>query len=433
MDKNNLKILIIGSGGREHALVWKISKSKRVGKIYCAPGNAGTSQIAQNIPVDSLDVKGLIKFAKNEKIDLTFVGPEAPLIEGIVDKFRKNKLVIIGPDRKSARIEGSKIFAKKLMIKYGIPTAGFKVFTDFKRADNFAKTSRYPLVVKADGQCLGKGVLVARNYDEAQKFLKKLLLDKIFGEHGAKVIIEEYLTGQEVSFMAATDGVDFVSLLTSQDHKRIRDNDRGQNTGGMGAYTPVPFIDQKLIQRIENEIVKPTLKAMRKEGSLYQGILYPGLILTKDGPKVLEFNCRLGDPETQPVLSLLKTDLIDVFEAIQKRQVNKLKLSWYKGFAVCLVITSKGYPGKYEQGIPITFARAALANTVTIFHSGTKGIRDKIVTSGGRVLGITGWGKNLKEAIRYTYNSIEKKAAYFPGMQFRHDIGQKGLQKELWQ
>lgn len=433
MVEKKLSILIVGSGGREHALVWKLAQSKKIEKIYCAPGNTGTSLVGQNIAVNSSDISGLIKFAKNEKIDLTFIGPEAPLIEGIVDKFRKNKLVIIGPDRKAARIEGSKIFAKKLMIKYGIPTAGFKVFTDFKKADYFAKTSKYPLVVKADGQCLGKGVLVARNYNEAEKFLKKLLHDKIFGEQGAKVIIEEYLTGQEISFMAATDGVDFVSFLTSQDHKRISDNDRGQNTGGMGAYTPVPFIDQKLIQRIENEIVKPTLSAMRKEGCLYQGILYPGLILTKDGPKVLEFNCRLGDPETQPVLSLLKTDLMDVFEAIQKRKVNKLKLSWHKGFAVCVVIASKGYPGKYEQGIPITFARAALAKGVVIFHSGTKKSGNKIITNGGRVLGINGWGKSLKEAIRYTYKSIGKKVAYFPGMQFRHDIGQKGLKKELWQ
>lgn len=432
MVKKKLKILVVGSGGREHALVWKLVKFPKVKKIYCAPGNAGTSQIAQNIPVDSLDIKGLIKFAKNEKIDLTFIGPEAPLIEGIVDKFRKNNLVIIGPDRKAARIEGSKIFAKKLMIKYGIPTAGFKVFTDFKKADYFAKTSKYPLVVKADGQCLGKGVLVARNYNEAEKFLKKLLHDKIFGEHGAKVIIEEYLTGQEVSFMAATDGVDFVSFLTSQDHKRIRDDDRGQNTGGMGAYTPVPFIDQKLIQRIENEIVKPTLSAMRKEGSLYQGILYPGLILTKDGPKVLEFNCRFGDPETQPVLSLLKTDLIDVFEAIQKRQVNKLKLSWHKGFAVCVVIASKGYPGKYEQGIPITFAKAALANNSVIFHSGTRKLGNKIISAGGRVLGVTGQGKSLKLAIKNTYKEIDNNSIYFSGMQFRHDIGQKGLNKKLW-
>lgn len=432
MAEKKLSVLIVGSGGREHALVWKLAQSKKIEKIYCAPGNAGTSLLAQNIAVDSIDIKGLIKFVKKEKIDLTFVGPEAPLIEGIVDKFRKNKLVIIGPDRKAARIEGSKIFAKKLLIKYGIPTAGFKKFTDFKRADYFAKTSKYPLVVKADGQCLGKGVLVARNYNEAEKFLKKLLLDKIYGEHGAKVIIEEYLTGQEISFMAATDGVDFVSFLTSQDHKRISDNDRGQNTGGMGAYTPVTFIDQKLIQRIENEIVKPTLKAMRKEGCLYQGILYPGLILTKDGPKVLEFNCRFGDPETQPVLSLLKTDLMDVFEAIQKKQVNKLKLSWHKGFAVCVVIASRGYPGKYEQGIPITFARAALANGSVIFHSGTRKLGNKIISAGGRVLGVTGQGKSLKLAIKNTYQVIDKNGIHFSGMQYRRDIGQKGLSKKLW-
>ncbi|OGG04500.1 phosphoribosylamine--glycine ligase [Candidatus Gottesmanbacteria bacterium RBG_16_37_8] len=433
MDKKQLIILVVGSGGREHALVWKLAQSKKVKKIFCAPGNAGTSLFAQNIPIDSTDIKGLANFVRKEKIHLTFVGPEAPLIDGIVDKFRKNKLAIIGPTRKAARIEGSKVFAKKLMAKYSIPTAKFRVFTDFKKAVSFVKSSKYPLVIKADGQCLGKGVMVAENYKVANKFLKKLLIDKIFGMSGEKVVIEECLTGQEVSFMAVTDGKNFVSFLPSQDHKRAFDFDLGPNTGGLGAYSPVPYLNKKLQKRIEEIIIAPTIQALRQEKCLFQGILYPGLILTTDGPKVLEFNCRFGDPETQPVLFLLKTDLIDVFEAILKKQIYKLKLSWAKGFALCVVIASKDYPGKYEKGKIIHFARATLTKGVVVFHSGTKNIGDKIVTSGGRVLGITARGKTLKIAIKNAYQAISKKDVHFQNMHYRHDIGQKGLNKKLWQ
>ena len=321
-----------------------------------------------------------------------------------------------------------------LMKKYGIPTANFKVFTGYKEALLYAQSQKYPLVVKADGQCLGKGVVVAKNFNQAKAFIHKLLIDKVFGSSGKKIIIEECLTGQEISFMVATDGKDFVSLLTSQDHKRIFDNDRGPNTGGMGAYAPVPFVDKKLIGRIETEIVAPTLFALKKEECDYNGILYPGLILTKEGPKVLEFNCRFGDPETQPVLSLLKTDLIDVFQSILKKQISRLKLSWIRGFSVCVVVASKGYPGVYEKGIPITFARAALnKNFATIFHAGTKLIDKKTITTGGRVLGITGIGKSLKEAIKNSYKAIDRKIVSFSGMQYRRDIGQKGLNKNLWQ
>ena len=288
------------------------------------------------------------------------------------------------------------------------------------------------MVIKADGQCLGKGVIVAQNFIEAQNFLRDLLLNKTFGLQGSKVIIEECLIGQEVSFMVATDGIAFVSLLTSQDHKRVNDIDRGPNTGGMGAYGPVPFVDKKLFKIIEDNIVKKILLALKSEGSLYKGILYPGLILTKDGPKVLEFNCRFGDPETQPILSLLKTDIVDIFQAIIEEKVNILRLSWLKEYAVCVVLTSKGYPGNYEKGYPITFARAALAKSVTVFHSGTKKIEGKIVSSGGRVLGITGRGKTLREAIKAVYKAIGNDGVHFSGMHYRKDIGQKGLNKKLW-
>ncbi|MBI2612189.1 phosphoribosylamine--glycine ligase, partial [Candidatus Gottesmanbacteria bacterium] len=294
-----LKVLIIGSGGREHALVWKLSRSKKIKNIYCAPGNPGTAQIAENVPIKPgsglKGIKGLtpmVQFAKKNKIDLTFVGPEAPLIEGIVDIFRKNKLTIVGPSKKAAQLEGSKAFAKKIMKKYGIPTAKYESFTDFKKAKEYLERSSYPIVIKASGQALGKGVLVAKNKKEATAFLQKVMVDKIFGDSGKEVVIEEYLVGPELSFMLATDGKDFVSFLPSQDHKRIFDGDRGPNTGGVGAYAPVPFVDKKLIKKIENEIVIPVLTGMRKEGIPYEGILYPGLILTKDGPKVLEFNCR---------------------------------------------------------------------------------------------------------------------------------------------
>lgn len=425
-----MKILVIGSGGREHALVWHLSKSKKVTKIYCAPGNAGIAENCEVVPIESNNLMALLNFAKLNAIDLTFVGPESPLIKGIVDLFEKNKLRIIGPSKKAARIEGSKIFAKRLMQKYKIPTAKFRIFKDIQKALIYLKKQSFPQVIKADGECLGKGVLVAKNYKEGRDFIKKLMVTKVFNKAGDKIIIEECLEGQEVSFMLATDGKNFVSFLPSQDHKRIFDNDKGSNTGGMGAYAPIPFLDKGIIKIIETEIVKKTLLALRKEDSLYKGILYPGLILTKNGPKVLEFNCRFGDPETQPLLSLLKTDLIEVFQAIQAKKIDKLKLSWEKGFAVCVVLTSKGYPSEYEKGKEILGFKDN--KIVNIFHSGTKYQNNTIVTSGGRVLGVTGTGLTLKNALENTYKAIGKKEVYFQGMHFRKDIAQKGLNKKLW-
>ncbi len=428
-----MKILVIGSGGREHALVWKLAQSERVSKIFCAPGNPGTAKLAKNIPIKPDQLDKLVKFVKKEKVNLTVVGPEVPLISGIVDLFNKNHLNIFGPTEKAARIEGSKVFAKKLMLKYGIPSAKFAVFDDYAYAKTFLKSQKYPLVIKADGQCLGKGVMVCQNEKSAQGFLKLLMVDKTFGPSGNKIIIEECLTGQEVSFMVVTDGKDFVSLLPSQDHKPVFDGDRGPNTGGMGAYAPVPFADKKLISRIEKEIVGPTISAMAKEDCLYKGILYPGLILTKDGPKVLEYNCRFGDPETQPVIMLLKTDIMEIFEAVIKNKVKNLKIQWFGGSAVCVVLTSKGYPGNYEKRkVIVGLPNINKQTNLQAFQAGTKIDEGKVVTSGGRVLGITGREKDLQSAIKKVYNAIGKNGIHFSEMHYRIDIGQKGLKKKLW-
>ncbi|MBI4991121.1 phosphoribosylamine--glycine ligase [Candidatus Gottesmanbacteria bacterium] len=442
-----MKILVIGSGGREHALIWKIAMSPKVKKIYCAPGNLGIETVklgsglkvakgltpfVENIPIQVHELDKLVKFAKEKKIDLTIVGPEAPLIFGIADLFARNNLPIIGPAKKAAQIEGSKVFAKELMAKYGIPTAKFAVFDSFHKAKLYIEAQKFPLVIKAEGQCFGKGVSVCQNKKEANKFLENIFKKKIFDREGKRIVIEECLEGQEVSFMLATDGKDFVSLLPSQDHKRVNDCDRGPNTGGMGAYAPVPFVDKKLIKRIEKEIVIPALRGMQKEGCQYKGILYPGLIITRDGPKVLEFNCRFGDPETQPLMMLLKTDIVDLFEALVDKKLKNYKLKWYKGAAVCVVLTAKGYPGEYEKGkiiygLPKPFARGTLAKAVMVFHSGTKILNGKLVTLGGRVLGVTARGKNLKDAIKNVYKYIGKKGVYFPGMHYRKDIGKKAV------
>ena len=427
-----MKVLIIGSGGREHALTWKILQSKKVLKIYCAPGNPGTALLAKNINISICDIKSLLKFVQEEKIDLTIVGPEAPLILGIVDLFEKNNLAIIGPSKRAAQIEGSKVFAKKIMLWNNIPTAKFVCFDDYKSASKYLKTQKYPLVIKAEGQCLGKGVSVCQDDKSAQKFVKDIFINKIFKDEGKRIVIEEYLTGQEISFMVATDGINFASLIPSQDHKGAYDGDKGPNTGGMGAYAPVPFVDSDMVRRIEDEIVKPTLRSLAKHGNLYKGILYPGLILTKDGPKVLEYNCRFGDPETQAVLSLLETDIIDVFEAINNQQVKRLKLRWFKSSAVNVVLAAKGYPKEYEKGKVIKGTdKYKGKKDVFIFHAGTKIQNKKLLSCGGRVIGVTARGKNLKEAIDKAYKNIGKKGIHFPGMHYRKDIGKKGLIPKL--
>ena len=423
-----MKILIIGSGGREHALGWKIKQSPQVDKIYFAPGNPGTKKIGENVPnIEVTDIKKLLKFAKSKKIDLTVVGPEIPLVLGISDVFRKEKYNIFGPSKCASQIEGSKTFAKELMKKYKIPTAKYFTFNDFNEAEKYLQKAKYPLVIKADGLSLGKGVAVCKNKKEAEKFLKQLMVDKIFGRSGEKIIIEECLYGQEISFMVITDGKDFLSFLPSQDHKRLIENNQGPNTGGMGAYTPVPFVDKKLLKQIEKEIVAPTIKAMAKEGCLYQGILYPGLILTREGPKVLEYNCRFGDPETQPLMMQLKSDLLEIFLAQQKKQLKNKKLVFKKGFSVGVVLASAGYPGEYKKGDQIHGLDKIIDEEVQVFHAGTKETGKKIVTNGGRVMSITSHDNSLTEAIKKTYRQIGKKNIHFKGMQYRRDIGKNGL------
>jgi len=423
-----MKILIIGSGGREHALGWKIKQSPLVEKIYFAPGNPGTKEIGENIPnIEATDIKKLLKFAKDKKIDLTVVGPETPLVLGITDVFRKEKLKIFGPSKRASQIEGSKTFSKEIMKKYKIPTAKYFLFNNFDQAKEHLGKTKFPVVIKADGLCMGKGVAVCKSKKEAEIFLKQLIVDKIFGKSGEKIIIEECLYGQEISFMVITDGKDFLSFLPSQDHKRLIENNQGPNTGGMGAYTPVPFVDKKLLKQIEKEIVAPTIKAMAKEGCLYQGILYPGLILTREGPKVLEYNCRFGDPEIQPLMMSLESDLVEILLAQQKNKLKNKKLIFKKGFSVGVVLASTGYPGDYKKGDQIIGLDKVNDRDVQIFHAGTKEIDKKIVTNGGRVLLVTTTGKTLEETIKKVYQYIGKKSIHFKGMQYRKDIGKNGL------
>ncbi len=422
-----MEILIVGSGGREHALGWKIKQSPLVSKIYFTPGNPGTRIIGENVAIEPTDIKGLLNFAKSKKIDLTVVGPETPLVMGVADVFKKEKLKIFGPSKLASQIEGSKIFAKQLMKKYKIPTAEYFTFNNFKEAEGYLQKAKYPLVIKADGLSLGKGVAVCKNKNDSKKFLKQLMVDKIFGGSGENIIIEECLFGQEISFMVITDGKDFLSFLPSQDHKRLITNNQGPNTGGMGAYTPVPFVDKKLLKQIEKEIVAPTIKAMEKEGCLYQGILYPGLILTKEGPKVLEYNCRFGDPETQPLMMQLESDLMEIFLSQQKNKLKNKKLVFKKGFAIGVVLASAGYPSEYKKGDQIYGLNDIQNKEIQIFHAGTKEIDKKIVTNGGRVLSVTATGLNLEETIKKTYQQIGKKSVHFKGMQYRKDIGKNGL------
>jgi len=423
----SMKILIIGSGGREHALGWKIKQSPLVSKIYFAPGNPGTKQIGKNVSIEVTNIQRLLKFAKGKKIDLTVVGPETPLVLGISDVFKKEKLKIFGPSKKAAQIEGSKTFSKQLMKKYKIPTAEYFSFNNFSEANKYLQHVKYPQVIKADGLSLGKGVAICKNRKDAEKFLKQLMVDKIFGGSGEKIIIEECLYGQEISFMVITDGKDFLSFLPSQDHKRLNENNQGPNTGGMGAYTPVPFLDKKLIKQIEKEIIIPTIKAMAKEGCLYQGILYPGLILTKEGPKVLEYNCRFGDPETQPLMMSLESDLIEIILAQQKGNLKNKKLIFKKGFSIGVVLASAGYPEEYKKGDQIIGLGKVNDKDVQIFHAGTKEVDKKIITNGGRVLSITAKSITLDETIKKAYQYIGKKGVYFKGMQYRKDIGKNGL------
>jgi phosphoribosylamine--glycine ligase len=421
-----MKVLVIGSGGREHTLIWKINQSPKVSQIYCAPGNAGISQLAQCINIDADNIEKLADFAQKEKIDLTLVGPELPLSKGIVNEFNKKNLRIFGPSQEATEIESSKVFSKHLMKKYNIPTANYEVFKNSEKALDYIIQQTFPLVIKADGLAAGKGVFIINNLEQAKDALDILMEEKKFGEAGRQVVIEEFLDGEEISILAFCDSKTIIPMISSQDHKRIFDNDQGSNTGGMGAYSPVPFYTTEIKEKVCREILKPTVKGLQNEGREYKGVLYAGLILTKKGPKVLEFNARFGDPETQVVLPGLKTDLVDILNAVIEETLHKINIEWEDNAAVCVVVASGGYPGKYQKGKPISgLERLKKMKNIIAFHAGTKFQDGKIVTSGGRVLGITAWGDTISKAKEKVYESVEK--IYFKDMYYRKDIASKTI------
>lgn len=423
-----MKVLLIGGGGREHALAWKISQSKGVKSIFCIPGNGGISEIADCVNIDFQDLNGLVNFTKQEHIDLVVVGPENPLAIGIVDYFEERGIPIFGPRKMGAQIEASKIFAKNLMDKYKIPTASFRIFRNFKDAYDYVNEIGAPYVIKADGLAAGKGAYVIKNNDEGKQVLKNVMVDKIHGEAGESVIIEQFLPGIEASYLSFTDGKSILPLLASQDHKPLLDNDKGPNTGGMGAYTPIPFIDKKMEIYIHESIMKRTIDAMKSEGSQYKGVLYGGLMIMEDNkPYVIEFNARLGDPETQPILFKMESDIMPIFQkCIDGKLDESMTIGWKEGVSVCVVIASKGYPDKTEKGMVIHgLDELKGKKDVMVFHAGTKKIGNDFYTSGGRVLGITAIGKTYTDAIRKVYEAVS--CIKFEGMQYRRDIGAKAL------
>lgn len=420
-----MKILIVGSGGREHTLAWKIAQSPDVKKIYCAPGNAGITQLAECVPISATDINRLLKFAENKHIDLTVVGPEVPLALGIVDLFKSKGLKIFGPSQQAAEIESSKIFSKYLMEKYHIPTAKYESFDVFDKAEDYVNSISAPLVVKADGLAAGKGAIVCFTKEEALDSLNKLMVQRIFGDAGAKVVIEEYLQGEEVSVLAFTDGTNIIPLIPAQDHKPILDGDKGPNTGGMGAYAPAVFVDEKMLQIIREKIMEPTVKGMTLEERPYRGVLYAGLIMTNQGPKVIEFNCRFGDPETQAILPLIKSDIVPFLNGCAEGDIKNLKLEIFDKYAVCVIMASGGYPEEYENGKKIIGLEHDFGDDVINFHSGTKLAESNYLTNGGRVLGVTALGENVGQAINRAYKAVGKIA--FDGAYYRKDIGYKAL------
>ena len=425
-----MNILVIGSGGREHALVWKLRQSPQVKTVFCAPGNAGIEHLATCVPLKPTDIKGLLKFAKEEKIDLTVVGSEQPLVEGIVDTFEERGFKIFGPSKAAAQLEGSKVFSKNFMLRHHIPTAKYRSFaaTAIDEAKKYINTIEPPMVVKADGLAAGKGVLICKSRQEAALALDDIVLNKAFGSAGNQIVIEEFLNGEEASLFVLTDGEEFAILSSAQDHKRILDGDLGKNTGGMGAYAPAPIVTNELLQCVIHEVIHPTLNGMKQEGMPYRGCLYIGLMITPDGPKVLEYNCRFGDPETQVVVPLIDGDLAEIFLAIAERRLDSSKVKLHSATAVCVVMASHGYPDEYQTGKQIFGLENIKAEDgVVVFHAGTKKEGNAIVTSGGRVLGVTaiGFNNELEQTIQNAYRAVEKIT--FDGAYYRSDIGKKAL------
>ena len=423
-----MKILVIGSGGREHALVWKLRESQTMEEIYCAPGNAGIGQEAECLPVDVTSPEAILELATRLRIDLTVIGPEAPLVAGVVDLFEKAGLVVIGPTKAAARLEGSKIFSKQFMERHRIPSGRFSVPENFDAAARTLDQFSLPVVVKADGLAAGKGVVVAATREEAEKALDDFMRQGVVGKAGERVVIEECLVGEEVSFIVLTDGRGMLPMVLTQDHKAIFDNDKGPNTGGMGAYSDDLILNERERDNIFRRIVAPTLAGLSAEGMPYRGFLYCGLMLTAEGPKVLEYNVRLGDPETQPILMRLRSDLVQILMAVHDGQLAAIDAHWTPNPAVCVVLASKGYPGKPEtgQGI-IGFQEAEALGGVKVFHAGTAVREQRLVASGGRVLGVTAIGEDLRAAIDRAYLAVNKIC--FDGMQYRRDIGAKGLRR----
>lgn len=416
-----VKILVIGSGGREHALAWKLKQAKGVNRIFCAPGNAGTAAIAENVAIPATDLAALREFAKQNGIDLTVVGPDDPLALGIVDLFNAGKLRIFGPTKSAARLESSKIFAKDLMRAQKVPTAEARTFSDSKEAVQYCDDLKFPVVIKADGLALGKGVIVAADSTEAKATVNAMMNEARFGDAGRRIVIEEFLRGTECSLHALVDGRNYRLLESARDHKRIFDGDQGPNTGGMGAFSPANNWNPRLQSELETRVMRPLLDGLRKEGVVYQGLLYPGLMITEDGPRVLEFNCRFGDPETQALLPRMKSDLVSLLQATIDGEIGNRTIEWDERASVTIVLASAGYPGKYETGKRISgLADVAKLDGVQVFHAGTKSIDGEVVTSGGRVLAVTALGQTVGSARDRAYEAVSR--IHFDGCYYRRDI-----------
>lgn len=424
-----MKVLVIGGGGREHAIVWKLGQSQRVDKIFCTPGNAGISEMAECINISAENFDSLLDFVKYEWVDLTIVGPEAPLAAGIADAFEKQGRLIFGPTSSSARLESSKSFAKDFMRRYGIPTAEYRTFTSYTQAEDYVRLKGAPLVVKADGLAAGKGVIIAQTNEEAIAALRLIMKDREFGEAGDRVVVEDCVFGEEASFMAFTDGETIAPMPSCQDHKRVFEGDQGPNTGGMGAYSPAPVMTAAIEDMAMERVMRPFLRGLKHEGMKYRGVIYAGLMIKDNSINVLEFNCRFGDPETQPVLSRLETDLVDVCIATAEGRLKDIEVKWKPGAAICVVAASGGYPGKYERGVPITGLKdAAAIEDVVVFHAGTAfDGQGGYVTNGGRVLGVTATGDDLLSARDKAHAAMG--LIKFDGMHYRRDIGDKALNR----
>lgn len=422
-----MKVLVVGGGGREHALVRKIKESKKVDEIFCTPGNGGISYDAKCFDVSATDIEGVVNLAKEIKADLVVVAPDDPLVAGMVDALNEAGFKTFGPRANAAIIEGSKVFSKELMQKYNIPTAEYKVFDNAEEAIEYIKErNEFPTVIKADGLALGKGVIIPENLDDAIAGVKEIMEDKIFGASGNNIVVEEFLTGPEVSVLAFTDGKCVKPMVSSMDHKRALDGDKGLNTGGMGTVSPNPYYTQEVAKECMDKIFIPTINAMNNEGRTFKGCLYFGLMITPKGPKVIEYNCRFGDPETQVVLPRLKTDIVDIFEAIDNETLSDLDVEWSDDACACVIMASGGYPKSYPKGIEITGLSNGQLDGVTVYHAGTKLQDNKLVTSGGRVLGVTALGDTLENALKKSYDAVEK--IHFEGAHYRRDIGKRALE-----